>query len=130
MRNRAKCKLCQDVLESFHRHDLVTCKCGEISIDGGMDYLNCSARDWKNFLRVDDNGNEIIPKIVDEPNEKPETAEIPQKMTRKEQIDMLETMVKNIENLPKQAMDSPINHYDFYSYMLIMVSILKTPLDE
>ena len=38
-RNRAKCKKCQDVIESKHRHDFVTCKCGSISLDGGRDYM-------------------------------------------------------------------------------------------
>ena len=37
-RNRAKCKLCGDVIESKHRHDFVTCKCKAIFVDGGSDY--------------------------------------------------------------------------------------------
>jgi len=128
MRNRAKCKLCQEILESFHRYDFVTCKCGEISIDGGPDGLHCGARDWRNFLRVDDNGNEIIvqTKEVDAKEEVEEKkSEEPQKMTKKELIEMLDSMVKNIESLPKNAMDSFINHYDLYSYIALITSILK-----
>ena len=64
MRNRAKCKLCSDILESFHEHDWVSCKCGEISICGGNVKLECSAKDWKSFLRVDDQGNVIVPKVM------------------------------------------------------------------
>lgn len=126
MKNRAKCKLCGDILESFHRHDYIVCKCGEISIDGGLDYLKCSAKNWQNFLRIDDEGNEIIIKVIDQP-EKEQAPEEIKKLTRLEQIEMLETMVKNIENLPKHVMDLPINHYDFYSYILLITSILKTP---
>lgn len=126
MKNRAKCKLCGDILESFHRYDYVACKCGEISIDGGLDYLHCSAKNWQNFLRIDDEGNEIIIKVTDnEPQE--QQREEPEKLTRSQQINMLETMVKNIENLPKHVMDLPINHYDFYSYILLITSILKAP---
>lgn len=36
--NKARCKKCGDVIESKHRHDFVTCKCGAISLDGGKDY--------------------------------------------------------------------------------------------
>jgi len=39
IRNRAKCKLCGDIIESKYRHDFVTCKCGAISVDGGQDYF-------------------------------------------------------------------------------------------
>lgn len=123
MKNRAKCRICQDILESFHRFDFVTCKCGEISIDGGNDTLWCSAKDFNNFIRVDENGHEILVKLVDKPdNENPVE---PSKPTRKEQIEMLEAMIKNLENLPQNAMSLPVNHYDLYSFMLVISSILR-----
>lgn len=37
--NKAKCLLCGNVIESVNRHDYVTCSCGNISVDGGKDYL-------------------------------------------------------------------------------------------
>lgn len=37
-RNRARCLLCRDVIESLHRHDFRWCKCGAIFVDGGKDY--------------------------------------------------------------------------------------------
>ena len=39
IRNRIKCVHCGDVLVSKHRHDFKTCKCGKVSVDGGLDYL-------------------------------------------------------------------------------------------
>ena len=39
LRNRAGCKSCLQIIESRHCHDFVTCRCGEISVDGGRDYL-------------------------------------------------------------------------------------------
>ena len=36
--NKAKCLLCGEVLVSKHSHDYVTCKCGNLSIDGGNEY--------------------------------------------------------------------------------------------
>ena len=37
--NQVICKLCGDAPYSTHRHDYKTCKCGEVGVDGGMDYL-------------------------------------------------------------------------------------------
>lgn len=50
IRNAARCKLCGDEIESKHRHDFVTCKCGEISIDGGTAYVRCLANDFNNLI--------------------------------------------------------------------------------
>ncbi|HDJ5075824.1 TPA: hypothetical protein PQS58_002000 [Staphylococcus aureus] len=38
IRNIAKCKICDDVIESKHTHDYVMCKCGAIFLDGGKKY--------------------------------------------------------------------------------------------
>ena len=37
--NVIQCKYCKDIIESKHTHDFVTCKCGKVSVDGGLDYL-------------------------------------------------------------------------------------------
>ena len=50
IRNRAKCKLCGDIIESEYRHDFVPCKCGEIFVDGGHDYIRCGANDLRNII--------------------------------------------------------------------------------
>jgi hypothetical protein len=125
MKNRAKCKLCFQILESFHTYDYVTCNCGEISISGGNDRLECSAKNWENFLRVDENGNEIVVKVKDSVETTESNNEEFPIMTRADKIDMLEAMVKNIENLPKAAMAQPINNFDMYSYLVVILSILK-----
>jgi len=39
VRNAVRCLKCDDIIESKFRHDFVTCKCGSISVDGGIDYL-------------------------------------------------------------------------------------------
>ena len=41
--NKVKCLLCLDTIESKHRHDFVTCSCGNVSVDGGKDYFRRSA---------------------------------------------------------------------------------------
>jgi len=125
MKNRAKCKLCSNIIESFHTYDYVTCKCGEISISGGNDRLECSAKNWQNFLRVDDQGNEIVITVKDSSDGNESKDKEPPTMTRADKIEMLEAMVKNIENLPKAAMTQSINHYDMFSFMVIILAILK-----
>lgn len=42
LRNRAQCLRCGDVIESKSVHDFVTCSCGNLSVDGGHDYLKRS----------------------------------------------------------------------------------------
>jgi hypothetical protein len=40
LRNRCRCKKCGTVIESWHRHGLVSCACGAIYTDGGREYLH------------------------------------------------------------------------------------------
>lgn len=37
--NQVRCFKCEDTPFSGNRHDFRTCKCGNVSVDGGMDYL-------------------------------------------------------------------------------------------
>ena len=41
-RNSAKCLDCGDEIVSKHRHDFVTCSCGNLSVDGGPEYARRS----------------------------------------------------------------------------------------
>ena len=134
MRNRAKCKLCQAVIESFHLDDYVDCKCGEISIGGGQYKLYCSAKDFANFLRVDEYDKEIAIKVIEKGEEvkevKPGDPFIPtdikyEKPSKQDMLDMLDAQIKNIENLPQQAMYAPITHYDLCSSLILISSILR-----
>lgn len=36
--NKVRCKKCDDVIESKHRNDMVSCKCKAIAVDGGNEY--------------------------------------------------------------------------------------------
>ena len=38
IKNSIQCKLCRDILVSKTTHDFVTCSCGKVSVDGGIDY--------------------------------------------------------------------------------------------
>jgi len=135
MRNRAKCKLCNDIIESFHPTDIVECKCGEIAVDKGLG-LGCAAKDWRNFIRVDDDGKEYEVKpqksdiVFDEDFYKDaEKLSAPDGPTREELLEMLADMIKTYENLPQNAMTQPITHYDLLSVLLLMSSILRSSCD-
>lgn len=41
-RSVIQCTLCGEKIESKHRHDFVTCKCGNCILDGGLDYQKIS----------------------------------------------------------------------------------------
>jgi hypothetical protein len=44
--NKAKCLVCNTVIESKSRHDFVTCPCGNLHVDGGSDYLKRGFKNW------------------------------------------------------------------------------------
>lgn len=45
IRNRAKCLVCGEIIESTFRHHYVECSCGNLFIDGGKDYSRIGYRD-------------------------------------------------------------------------------------
>ncbi len=114
MRNRAKCKACDSVIESLQLRDEVSCKCGQISVSGGSN-MGCAAINWGNFLRVDDENNVIVPEIKDKAPP-----------SREDFISALEEMIKRIEEMPQQAMCVAINHYDFVSLLILLSSIFRS----
>lgn len=129
MRNRAKCKLCNDVLESFLIDDTVVCSCGEISISGGEYRLLSSSRSYKNFLRIEDDGSEKPVKYIEEGKAggDDQNVEEPVKpLTKKELINVLENKIKSLENLPPNAMTQPTTHYDLYETLLLLISIVRS----
>lgn len=47
--NRCRCRQCEDIIESVHRHDFVSCKCGNIFTDGGKAYIRRGAKDLEDI---------------------------------------------------------------------------------
>lgn len=127
MKNRAKCKLCHTILESFHLYDYVLCKCGEISISGGSDIFECAAKNWNNFVRVDDNDHEIIVKVNElssnDSNRKIDNSnEV--KLDKKELLDMLKRSVDYIEQLPSHAQKANVDFDSLNTFIKLIHSIL------
>lgn len=123
VKNRAKCRLCASIIESVNVHDYVECKCGEIAIDGGDDYHKTYARSYDNFLRVDDEGNEVVVKVVDK--EEPSPLQPDVKPNRDQLIEMLNQMELSIERLPEHAKTSFITQYDYAALISLLHMILK-----
>lgn len=61
MHNRAQCKRCLEVVESYHRHDLQFCQCGAIAVDGGKDYLR-RIGEPEDINEIGDDASRIIQK--------------------------------------------------------------------
>jgi len=139
MKNRAKCKICKCIIESFYRDDYVTCECGEIAVEGGTDFYKVIARDFSNFLRIDDEGNEIVITVKEEIplklNQKQENKVVkntyddsiePSKPNKEELLKMLDRFIESLEKLPTSAMSQPVTHYDLLSTLLLISSILRS----
>lgn len=121
MKNRAKCKLCNSIIESFHSTDCVECKCGEISVSNGA-AMYCGAKNWNNFIRIDDEENEIIPTITDT---KPTDIVNQVIKNKKDLFDMLDEMIKSYERLPLHAQTSPASNADLCSALMLIKAIFS-----
>lgn len=127
MRNRAKCRLCKSEIESVTLSDVVSCACEEITIWGGLQELRSLAKDYKNFLRLDENGNEIEVKVInksDEKKEVPVEEEKQPELTREQKVDMVDAMLKYYEDLPGHVMLSNPTQYDMKAVFLMIRQVL------
>lgn len=50
IKNAIKCRKCGDVIESTSTHDFKICSCGACAVDGGHEYLRCSAPSLDDFI--------------------------------------------------------------------------------
>lgn len=114
MRNRAKCRLCGDIIESFHRHDFVECKCKEISIDGGIDYYKAAARNWENFVRIDDSDKEVQVKFVDFAEGAIEVKE----EIKLKPLEVLNEIIQELETMNERDLCQPLERADFLIFLL------------
>ena len=124
MRNRAKCKLCGDILESFHKFDQVECSCGEISITGGQYGFACGYKHIKNFIRIADNNEEIPVKLARSYESDQEAGiegieeQLPQEFT----LEMVrQCAIEDKERDPKRLVTS----YDLYCLVEALYHVIK-----
>lgn len=130
MRNRAKCKLCGDIIESFHQYDKVTCKCSEISIDGGNYHLITHAKDVSNFLRVDDQGNEIVVTWKDKQEIEVIPEDFPKEPLKKEDIiQEMNMIIERISGLPEPGLNSFVTKLEFWEALILIKALLEKQYD-
>lgn len=127
MRNRAKCKACNHILESFAHDDFVSCECGNLTIWGGGYKFNVLAKDYNLMLRVDDEDCEHPVKYVEvnkADTEQEEAKERPKPLTQEE---LIEEFKKLIEAFEKDA-DHVCTYADLASITILLVSCLKSAM--
>lgn len=110
MKNRAKCKLCQRTVESFFKGDYVECECGEIAVFDG-DAMRCAAKDFKNFIRVDEKGKEIMVTT--------------QKDEALSPVDTLKFFIDTIKDLPDHVRQSPATYDDLLTFAGLVLDVFK-----
>jgi len=129
-RNRAKCRLCSEVIESLFDEDYQICKCAEIAITGGKSCYKAMAKNWENFLRIDDNGTEIQVTVLEkdsDPGIQTKQDKNPiQPLSKEDRIAMLDEEIKMYESLPEPALYQSATQYDLYRFLLIMSSVLRS----
>lgn len=58
VRNRVKCLLCGEIIESKDRHDFVWCSCGNVAVDGGPEYKRRVFRGEVAYEEIEDEEND------------------------------------------------------------------------
>jgi hypothetical protein len=81
--------------------------------------MACGAIDFINFIRVDDEGNEILVREVQEDGVAHDPiADVD------ELIAELRRMAESIEKLPKHVLAASINHFDFLAALWLISEVL------
>lgn len=110
MRNRAKCRKCQKIIESFHDSDYVLCECEEISVSGGA-AMYCAAKDFKNFIRIDDKDKEVEVVI--------------QERITKTKLEELQEIINLGKEMPQEVLMAPASYSDLLGFMSLVSECLK-----
>lgn len=125
----AKCRLCNTIIKSIE-NDYITCKCGEISLDMTTNKLKLIAREWENFLKVDENGNEIVVKVEESVSSAKPLPEGNSRPSKEELLGMLNMMIKNLEELPPQGLSTYVTNYDLLSVLLLFAAVFRADCKE
>ncbi len=125
----AKCRLCKTLIHS-KQNDYVSCGCGEISLDWTAPKIQLISREWENFLRVDENGNEIVIKVEESVSSAKPLLEGTSRPSKDELLGMLNMMIKNLEDLPPQAMSTYVSNYDLLSVLLLFAALFRSDCKE
>jgi len=125
VKNIAKCKLCESVIQSFFKGDYAECKCGEIAVSEG-DAMFVHFKDPANFLRIDEDGH-TYPIQYNEKKEDDgqENLGFVHTLSKEECIKGIDNLITIYDNMPESETYRPINHKDFQSLLMIVSSFFK-----
>jgi len=101
--------------------DFVACSCGEICISQREDHYRARFNNKDNIVFIDDEGNEIVPTYKSESNQQ----EPLPKPKRDELLEIMDEMVKRVQELPQHAALAPITQADFASLLMLLSSIFR-----
>ena len=95
--------------------------------------MNCGARDWNNFIRIDHEGNERgitlksegSPRELRETQTEPPTAQALGQPQKENARMLLYEMIKNYESLPQHAMHAPASNADVLSVLYLIGALFK-----
>ena len=129
---RAKCKLCNNIVEIKNRIDMFSCPCGEITIDYITAHMHASLKtDKSNLLFVDEDDNEIVPAswtteqiIIDRKVE--EMGEDVNLGSRRELLSMIDALIHNIDSMPNQGRFAPVTHSDFAELLSLVAALFRS----
>lgn len=135
---RALCKLCSTVIECTNSQDFFSCPCGEVTIDQAHGAFHAAIKtSVSNFICIDDEGNEIIPKygdnfswidgasIVDPIEQNGISGEI-NIGSRRELLSIMDAMIINIDRMPQDAKYAPVTHSDFSELLTLIVALFRS----
>lgn len=132
MRNRAKCKKCDAVIESLYTGELVSCYCGEIEVyDGPQDNpndLKSRAYDYANFIRIDDDNKEH--EVRFEEGGKLKTVDRSGKPSAQEIMDVLKSRIDHYDHLPSQVQYSHVVYSDLIDILRCLVALHRLSFEE
>jgi len=105
--------------------DFVECPCKEICVHGGNKNY-CGAKDWGNFVRIDDEGNEVEIKVQDKKEPLTSNEKIEEKkplISLEDKLDALKLMIEDYESLPSHGQYQTVSVADHLSMLLIVESL-------
>lgn len=130
---RAKCRLCQTLVEIKNPLDIFTCSCGELQLDAIWGTVHAKVKDdISNLILIDDEGNEVVHKRNGERIESTakeilkdmiQASEGIDPYSKREHISLLKQMAQNIDSLPPSARSSPVTHSDLSSLISLLVEL-------
>lgn len=121
--NKAKCLLCGDIIESKHLHDHAFCRCGNVSVCGGLINPVIRGTNYSQVGSVEEDDHSI--KGEYKPNEKDGGCQGNKQVVRDGAFYELERLLVNLHDLPPKALDAPVTHRDYSVLIGRLLAILR-----